>query len=183
MPQHSPLSFSSILPCSDGSICIRTMQDSDAEAYAAGTEDASVKRFAHLPLDHYTPEIVRDMIQGVIAEGLQAGFLAVLSIADANNDEFLGSMVFFDITATDAEIGYWVAPNHRGRKVSKHALLLAMEISRQLGLTHLRARTVIDNPASAYVLTTVGFAQQGEPTAETVPSGKTEMSVKYQIAL
>lgn len=171
--------FLAVLPISDGVVTIRTMSDSDAEAYAAGTNDASVKRFAHLPLEVYTPQIVRDMIQGAIADGLRDGTLAVLTISDASSDSFLGSLVIFDVKLDDAEIGYWVAPKHRGRKVSGRALALAVEMARKLGLEKLRARTVQENPASERVLLNAGFEQVGEARPEVVPSGKTEMSVNY----
>lgn len=62
--------FHAVLPISDGVVTIRAMSDGDAEAYAAGTNDALVKHFAHLPLENYTPQIVRDMLQGATADGL-----------------------------------------------------------------------------------------------------------------
>ena len=144
--------FLAVLPISDGVVTIRAMSDEDAEAYAAGTGDALVRRFAHLPLEKYSPQIVRELIHSVIGAGLRDGTLAVLTIADSSSDSFLGSLVFFDINQDDAEIGYWVAPEHRGRKVSGRALALALQISRILGLKRLRARTVQDNPASERVL-------------------------------
>lgn len=171
--------FLAVLPISDGVVTIRVMSDTDAEAYAAGTNDALVKHFAHLPLDEYTPQIVRDMIRSAIADGLHDGTLAVLTISDATSDSFLGSLVIFDVKPDDAEIGYWVAPEHRGRKVSGRALTLTMEMARKLGLKRLRARTVQENPASERVLLKAGFAQVGEARPEIVPSGKTEMSVNY----
>jgi ribosomal-protein-alanine N-acetyltransferase len=174
-------SFLTVLPISDGVVKIRAMSDADAEAYVAGTNDALVKRFAHLPLEEYTPQIVRNMIQGAIAEGLRDGTLAVLAISSASSDSFLGSLVFFDIKPDDAEIGYWVAPEHRGRKVSGQALTLAIEIARKLGLKRLRARTVQENTASEKVLLNAGFEQVGEARPEIVPSGKTEMGVNYLI--
>ncbi|MDG3580634.1 GNAT family protein [Rhizobium sp. YJ-22] len=173
--------FLAVLPISDGVVTIRAMSDVDAEAYAAGTNDALVKRFAHLPLEKYTPQIVRELIQGAIADGLRDGALAVLAISDAGSDSFLGSLVFFDIKPDDAEIGYWVAPQHRGRRVSGRALTLGMEIARKLGLKRLRARTVQENPASERVLLNAGFEQVGEVRPEIVPSGKIEMSVNYLI--
>lgn len=173
--------FLAVLPISDGVVTIRAMADADAEAYAAGTDDALVKHFAHLPLDEYTPQIVGDMIRGVIADGLRDGSLAVLTISDANSDSFLGSLVIFDVKPDDAEIGYWVAPEHRGRKISGRALALAIEMGRKLGLKMLRARTVQENPASERVLRNAGFEQVGEARPEIVPSGKTEMSVNYLI--
>ncbi|MBV2142971.1 GNAT family N-acetyltransferase [Falsochrobactrum sp. TDYN1] len=171
--------FLSVLPISDGLVTIRAMSDADAEAYAAGTNDALVKHFAHLPLEEYTPQIVRDMIQGAIADGLRDGTLAVLTISDAGSDSFLGSLVFFDVKPDDAEIGYWVGPEHRGRRVSGHALTLAKDMARKLRLKNLRARTVQENPASERVLLRAGFKQVGEARPEIVPSGKTEMSVNY----
>lgn len=159
------------------------MQHSDAQAYAAGTTDAAVKRFAHLPLEHYTAELVSEMIDGVITDGLRNGKLAVLTIANNHNDAFMGSLVFFDITPHSAEVGYWVAPEYRGQSVSQHALSLAVALSRQLGFTTLRARTVLDNPASAHVLASVGFQQEGEAQPQVTPSGKTEMGVHYAMVL
>ncbi len=176
-------SFHALLPISDGVVRIRAMSDADAEAYAIGTNDALVKQFAHLPLDEYTPQIVRDMIQGVIADGLHDGTLAVLTISDASSDLFLGSLVIFDVKPDDAEVGYWVAPEHRGQKVSGRALKLAVEMAHKLGLKKLRARTVQENPASESVLRNAGFEQVGEARPEVVPSGKTKLSVNYVVEL
>lgn len=159
------------------------MTSADAEAYAAGAGDDLVKRFAHLPLENYTPQIVREMIQGVISDGLRDGNLAILTIADSGSDAFLGSLVVFDITAEDAEVGYWVGPEHRGRNISGRALALALEMARKLKLNGLRARTVLDNPASQKSLLKAGFEQQGEPAPQVTPSGKTEMGVSYAIRL
>ncbi|KAB2693100.1 GNAT family N-acetyltransferase [Brucella intermedia] len=175
--------FLEALPISDGAIAVRVMSHADAEAYASGTDDALVRRFAHLPLEKYTPQVVHDLIQGAIADGLRDGTLAVLTISDASSDSFLGSLVFFDVTSDDAEIGYWVAPEHRGRRVSGRALVLAMEIGRKLGLKKLRARTVQNNPASGKVLLGAGFEQVGNPLPQVAPSGKTEMSVNYLVEL
>lgn len=175
--------FLAVLPISDDVVTVRAMSDTDAEAYAAGANDALVRHFAHLPLDEYTPQIVRSMMRGAIADGLRDGSLAVLAISDAGSDSFLGSLVIFDVKADGAEIGYWVAPEHRGRKVSGRALRLAMEMARKLGLKRLRARTVQENPASEKVLLDAGFEQVGEARPEIVPSGKTEMSVNYRVEL
>ena len=172
-------SFLSVLPVSDGTVSIRTMSAADAEAYAAGTKDALVKRFAHLPLESYTPQVVLTMIEGAIAEGLRDGTLAVLTIGDARSNTFLGSLVFFDITTDDAEIGYWIAPEHRGRSVASRALALTVEIASGLSFKRLRAKTVEDNPVSQKVLLKAGFEQSGDVRPEVAPSGKTQMSVNY----
>src|SRR5690606_27902099 len=85
------------LPLTNGEIRIRELTAGDAEPYAEGTHDEAVRRFAHLPEPHYTPELVREQIDSVITPGLAEGTLAVLAIADARRDTFLGSVVLFDI--------------------------------------------------------------------------------------
>ena len=179
-PRHD---FLAVLPVSDSVVTIRTMAARDAEAYAAGTEDALVKRFAHLPLDSYTPKIVRTMIDGVIADGLRDGALAVLAISNVKSNQFLGSLVFFDVTLDDAEIGYWVAPEHRGHGVAGRALALAADVARALGLQRLRAKTVQENPASQKVLIKAGFEQLGDARPEALPSGETRMGVNYRLEM
>lgn len=178
LKESSP-AFQATLPMSDQVVTVRAMYDADAAPYAAGTHDVLVRRFAHLPLEEYSPDIVRKMINGVIADGLRDGSLAVLTIADTRSDAFLGSFVFFDVTSEDAEIGYWVAPEHRGRGISSRALGVALDIARKLNLKRLRARTVQGNPASENVLVGAGFRQVGRARPEVIPSGKTEMCVNY----
>ena len=175
--------FLALLPISDGIVTIRAMSAADAEAYASGTEDALVKRFAHLPLDTYTPQIVRTLIDGAIADGLRDGALAVLAICDARSNQFLGSLVFFDVTSDDAEIGYWVAPEHRGLGVAVRALALAIEMAGALSLKQLRAKTVEENPPSQKVLLTTGFEPSGDVRPEVLPSGRTQMSITYLFKL
>lgn len=175
--------FTTAIPISDGIVTIRLMSDADADAYAAGANDALVKRFAHLPLEKYTPQIVHDMIRGVIADGLRDRTFAVLTIADASSDAFLGSLVIFDINGVEAEVGYWVAPTYRGHGVSRHALMLSVEIARIWGLKKLHARTVRDNPASEKSLLKAGFSLISEAQPEKTPSGKTEMSISYCVGL
>lgn len=175
----SPEDLRRALPASDGTITVRAMISADAQSYAAGTCDSQVKLYAHLPLDHYTPQIVRDMIDGVIEDSLRNGSLAVLAIADSNSDEFVGSLVLFDITAKDAEVGYWVAPEHRGRGIAGRALALAGGVARLIGLNRLRARTVLGNPASERALLTGGFKQVGSPEPDIAPSGKAVTTLHF----
>lgn len=171
------------LPVSNAQLSLRAMKQADAAAYAAGTMDAAVKQFGHLPLEHYTPEIVSEMIDGSITDGLRRGNLAVLTIADTATDRFACSLVLFDFTEHDAEIGYWVTPDFRGQNIAYKALMLAADYARALGLRQLRARTVTDNPASIHVLHKAGFKQNGLPEAETAPSGKTELILKFAVQL
>ncbi|HIY65373.1 MAG TPA: GNAT family N-acetyltransferase, partial [Candidatus Agrococcus pullicola] len=73
------------------------MEHKDAAAYAVGADDPRVREFAHLPEPEYTEASVSRLIDGVIREGLFRGDLAVLTIADPGTDEFIGSLVLFNV--------------------------------------------------------------------------------------
>ena len=151
----------------------------DASAYAEGTRDSAVRTYAHLPAPDYSRASVVAMIDGVIATGLADGDLAVVTIADATVDNFVGSLVLFDVTADAAEVGFWLRPEARGRGLSGAALRLAAQFARESGLTKLSARTVVDNVASQHVLAKAGFVAVGRGLG-TAPSGLEVELVHYE---
>lgn len=169
----------SLLPMTTSDVRVRQLMPRDAEAYAHGSGDTAVRRFAHLPEPHYTPELVREQIDSVITPGLSAGALAVLAIADVDSDEFLGSVVLFDIGARSAEVGFWLAPSARGRGVAGNAVACAARLGSALGLDELVARTVSTNVASGAVLTRAGFTARGTPEEDTTPSGERAVAQAY----
>ncbi|MGE2723306.1 GNAT family N-acetyltransferase [Mycolicibacterium pulveris] len=161
------------LPRTQGDVTVRRLRHDDADAFAAGTLDPAVRRYGHLPLPEYSPRIVREQIDGVIADGLADGSLGVLAIADGASDEFLGSIVLFDIRETHAEVGFWLRPQARGRGAAQQALVAVAGIAGASGLTQLTARTVPENTGSRRVLEGAGFVQTGEPQQQVTPSGAT----------
>ncbi|RAV13883.1 N-acetyltransferase [Mycolicibacterium sp. GF69] len=165
------MTFSAHLPCRVDDIVVRELRACDAEAFASGTTDPAVQKYGHLPLTRYTPEIVRDQIDGVIAQGLADGTLAVLAIADADSDAFLGSLVLFDFSGDRAEVGFWLTAESRGRGVAAKALVAANQIVAAMGLELLTARTSPQNMASQRVLERAGYEQTGMPTEQQTPSG------------
>ncbi len=172
-----------MLPRSGRSVTLRELEPRDADAYAAGTEDPDVRRFGHLPEPRYTPQRVRELIDTEIAGGLASGTLAVLALADAATDDFLGSLVVFDVTPESAEVGFWVAPAGRGRGAAAAGLGLARDLARARGLTSLRARTAVDNAASRRVLERAGFQPVGEPTEDVTPSGAAATVQAYVVSV
>ena len=168
------------LPLTEGQVRVRALEHGDAAAYASGSRDEAVRRFGHLPLSEYTEDIVREQIDGVIADGLADGSLAVLAIADARSDDFLGSIVLFDVRGDRAEVGFWLAPWGRGRGAAREALSAAARLAAEMGLNYLDARTVPDNDASRRTLLSAGYRQVGEPRTTTAPSGAVVTALTFE---
>lgn len=167
------------LPITFENTCLRPLSELDADAYAAGTKDGAVRRFAHLPEPDYTPESVRRMIREEVATGLSSGTLAVLALADAETDQFVGSMVLFDVSSEAAEVGFWIHPGVRGGGHAGRGLELASRFARTSGLRTLTARTLPENKASQHCLTTAGFRETGRGLGAT-PAGQREELFHYQ---
>lgn len=162
---------SSLLPVQDDGVRLRRLHSDDASAYAEGARDAAVRRYGHLPEPEYTPESVRAMIARDVDPGLEGGHLAVLAIADAASDAFMGSLVLFEVTERSAEVGFWVHPTHRGQGITAAAIGLAARFALGSGLHELTARTLPENAASQRVLEASGFAPTAVATG-TTPSGQ-----------
>src|SRR5690606_29145807 len=181
--QGGTMTVSAHLPIGAGDIVVRRLRHEDAEAFALGTEDPAVREYGHLPLSEYTPEIVRDQIDGVIAEGLADGSLAVLAVAEGESDRFLGSLVLFDFRQDRAEVGFWRAKESRGRGAAAKALDAAAALAAKAGLDLLEARTSPRNEASRRVLERAGFRQLGEAIEERTPSGAVVPVLRFERAV
>ncbi len=170
------------LPITFENTRLRALSDWDAEAYASGTRDEAVRRFGHLPEPDYTPDSVRRMIRDEVAVGLSTGTLAVLALADAEADRFVGSMVLFDVSSEAAEVGFWIHPDARGAGHARRGLELASRFARNSGLRTLTARTLLENKASQRCLTNAGF-HEVERAVGTTPAGQREELFHYRRAL
>ncbi|MDK8626590.1 GNAT family N-acetyltransferase [Corynebacterium appendicis] len=167
------------LPITFENTRLRPLSELDADAYAAGTKDEAVRRFGHLPESDYTPESVRRMIRDEVAEGLSSGTLAVLALADAETDRFVGSMVLFDVSSEAAEVGFWIHPDARGAGHALRGLELASRFARNSGLRTLTARTLLENKASQRCLMNAGF-HEVERSVGTTPAGQHEELFHYR---
>lgn len=170
---------SSLLPMENARARIRTMHQGDAAAYVEGTEDDAVRAYAHLPEERYTVELVDELIAGAIREGLDRGDLAVLAIADVPSDDFVGSLVIFDVTAETAEVGFWLHPRGRGGGIATAALELGVAFVRDSGIPRLAARTAPDNIASRKVLLRASFDELGTEDG-VAPSGHRVQLTRFE---
>lgn len=168
-------------PLTDGVIRVRRLEPRDAAAFVDGTTDAQVRQFAHLPVAEYTEQVFLEQLRSVIADGLRDGNLAVLAVANAATDEFLGSITLFDVDYTHgrAETGFWVTPASRGRKAAARAVKLVARWAAQLGIVELIARADAANEPSCAVLERADFTLIDGPTEQTAPSGRTFTGLTY----
>lgn len=168
------------LPVESRGVVIRQLRHGDAVGFARGTEDPAVQQYGQLPLRHYTPAIVREQIDGVIADGLADGTLAVLAVADAGSDEFLGSIVLFDVREDCAEVGFWLSPEARGTGAASGALRAVVALAANLGLARLDAHAAPENGGSRRVLERAGFTQRGQAHERETPSGAVIPVLPYE---
>lgn len=168
-----------LLPIRNDRVVLRALRPEDAAPYAAGTADAAVRRYGHLPEPEYTTASVLALIRGPIRAGLDRGDLAVLAIADPSKDNFAGSLVLFGAADTSIEVGFWIHHHHRGNNLAAAAVALATEFVRRSGFTSVTARTVLDNVASQRTLERLGYVR-GESSRVTAPSGESAILLHYR---
>ncbi|PXA80317.1 GNAT family N-acetyltransferase [Auritidibacter sp. NML120636] len=114
--------------------------------------------------------------------GLSSGTLAVLALADAETDHFVGSLVLFDIRHDDAEVGFWIHPDARGTGHARRGLELASRFAHRNGLQTLTARTLPDNEASQRCLAAAGFRKVARSVGAT-PAGEHKELIHYRLNL
>jgi RimJ/RimL family protein N-acetyltransferase len=169
---------SSLLPLSAEHVRLRQLEARDAEAFAGGSFDPLVREYGHLPQPNYTTESVLEMIRKEANPGLERGDLAVLAIADSN-DSFAGSLVLFNVTEDEAEVGFWLHPNFRGLGLSISAVELSAELATRSGMVRLLARTAVKNIASQRVLVQTDFKEMTR-SADIAPSGEQLDLIHFQ---
>ena len=103
-------------------------------------EDA--RHFAQLPQDGHCPHFLITLPKG--AEGVET--IGVVGLAQE---------------AGDVALGYWIAREHWGRGFATEAARTVLSLAGTLGYRRIVARNFLDNPASARVLSKLGFCPLG----------------------
>jgi ribosomal-protein-alanine N-acetyltransferase len=155
-------------PLSGPSFVLRPFRREDVAANTAATEDPSSALWLN---PHTTGDAAADL-RMYEAERL-AGRMLVLTIADADDDRYLGSVVLFARACQTAELAYVVAPEARGRGLSRRALqLLGDWAFAQLGLQRLQLRIEPGNEASHAVARRAGYQREGVLRSSHVVRGR-----------
>ncbi len=101
-----------------------------------------------------------------------------LAIADADTDEFRGSLVLRSAGAGQlADVGYWVDPEHWGKGLGSGAVRLVLSWAfESLDPSGITASVQPENPRSRALLESLGFAGLG-----AIPGQKTPL-LAYHLA-
>ncbi len=169
-------------PLADDVVRLRPWSDADVDAAHAATQDPLIPRFTRIP-ERQTKEQLRAFIADRDTQRL-AGELLACVIADPASDALLGSVALlrFDWDEHRCEVGYWLAPQARGRGVATRAVaLLARWALREIGIARVAITTDVDNVASQAVAERCGFIREGVLRAFQERNGRRFDVVMYSL--
>src|SRR5947199_1930077 len=138
----------------DGDLELRPPRNEDTEAYVRARADLLIGRFVGATGG---PEDGRRWV----AEALAATDRREFAIAE--NGAFVGVCRLYHVALDDGtgEIGYWVAPWGRGRRVATRATTALTGWAFRHGLGRLEILARPDNPASHRVALAAGYRWEG----------------------
>jgi [ribosomal protein S5]-alanine N-acetyltransferase len=111
----------------DGDVALRPLRSEDAAAYAgAFRDDPDLGRLLGIETDPDEAE-VRERIESQVRDEHEPSFVK-LAIADAVTDAFWGVFLVHSLAEQHrrGEIGFWVVPEQRRRRVGSRAVALSL---------------------------------------------------------
>lgn len=159
-------------PLSDEVITLGQFADSDLDALVAACNDPAIARYTFIPAPYSRTDA--ELFVSGQAERRLAGEALDLAIRARPGGALLGAagLRIFRPRRASCEIGYWVAPDVRGRGIAPRAVgLLAGWALRTLRLERIELTPDVDNRASHRVAEKAGFALTSE-RRETFAKGR-----------
>ena len=147
----------------EGGLLLRPWRPDDAEAVYQACQDPLIPRWTTVP-SPYLREHAEDFVGTVSPQEWTQGSGAAFGVFDAATGQLLGAngLVSLDLDAKVAEVGFWVAPWARGRRVATEATrAVARWALTTLGVQRLVWRAEVGNHASRLVAARVGFGFEG----------------------
>jgi RimJ/RimL family protein N-acetyltransferase len=147
---------------SDGTIRLETLAAQHLDGLAELGRDPEVQRFTYVPSpwEEGFERTWLERYEQAHKEGTRAGF----AIVDEESGAFLGlaALVQLDRHAREAEAGYIVSPQARGRGIAVRALRLLTDWALgELALERVELRISVDNGGSIRVAERAGFVREG----------------------
>jgi RimJ/RimL family protein N-acetyltransferase len=145
---------------SDGTIRLEPLDEAHLDGLAGLGRDPEVQRYTYVPspwVEGFERTWLGRYDQG---DGSRAGF----AVVDEADGRFLGmaALVTLDLDGRQAEAGYIVSPQARGRGVASRALTLLTDWALgELGLERVELRITDGNEASMRVAEKCGYVREG----------------------
>jgi RimJ/RimL family protein N-acetyltransferase len=154
---------------------LRPYRQQDVEADLAAVEHPSSARWLN---SHSTGDPSGDL--STVEAELAADRMLVLTIADPEDDRYLGAIVLFAREAETGELAYIVAPEARGRGLAPRALrVLGDWAFAELGMRRLQLRIEPENEISHAVALRAGYQREGTLRSAFVVRGRRADVVMY----
>jgi len=141
----------------DGVITLRAPRAGDIERITSAAQDPETQKWAlALPRPYFREHAVSFIEQSAAEARAGTGYSFV---AADGEDRVIAAMR----VGADGEIGYWVAPDARGRGVATRAVTLLRDWAHtELGLQRMIMQIHPDNVVSCRVAEKAGFVDTGE---------------------
>lgn len=141
----------------DGVITLRAPRAGDIDRITAAAQDPETQKWALALPSPYHREHAVAFLEHSAADALAGTGYSF--VAAGEQDQVIAAMR----VGADGEIGYWVAPDARGRGVATRAVTLLRDWAHEeLGLQRMTMQIHPDNVISCRVAEKVGFVDTGE---------------------
>jgi RimJ/RimL family protein N-acetyltransferase len=153
-------------PLANAKVRLREPTSADAAAIARGLHDPAVSKFAYSGRfsDISEDEVRRQLIDRWV-EFLHEDKAILFVITEHSADDFLGIVQLFRFEwdrEMFAEVGFWTAPDARGRGIAPAAVELATRWAiKELGLQRIEGLTEPNNTGAIAVMKRAGFVEEG----------------------
>lgn len=155
-------------------ISLRTLKKTDAKSFPKYANDKTVSRFIPNFPSPYTRKHAEKFIKHTW-KGLRKKTDYEFGIEYKATGEIIGMMSIMKIDRQNknAEIGYWLAKDYRGRGIGNEALKMAIHYAfKKLKLERLYIRCFHVNKASAALAKSAGFRYEGMSRRSCFKDGK-----------
>jgi RimJ/RimL family protein N-acetyltransferase len=169
-------------PLADDVVVLREPRETDIEAVTAACQDPLIARFTLVP-SPYSEDNAREWLRSAEHERKEGTGLHLAAL-DAGTGDLCGAVGMSEINWRHrvGQIGYWVAPEARGRGVAIRALrLLSRWALSDLGLARVEVRVDIENEVSQRVAKGAGFVREGVLRSRAESKGRRWDEVMFSL--
>jgi RimJ/RimL family protein N-acetyltransferase len=144
-------------PLAGDGFVLRPFRADDVAADYAAIEHSSSARW----LNTHSKGAPEDVVHELESER-DAGRMLSFTVADADDDRYLGAIVLFVREHETGELAYVIAPEARGRGLARGTVELVTDWAfAELGLVRVQLRIEPENEASCSVALRAGYQHEG----------------------